>query len=422
MKVASFFAGIGGFDLAFRNAGHDIVYACDIDPFARAVYAARFGYEPQGRDINDVRASDIPEASIWVGGFPCQDLSTAGKRGGIHAERSGLIWRFLELARERRPEWILLENVPGLLSGRDVGSGDEDVDEAATDAVSWFGTLLGALAQLGFVGSWRVLDARFFGVPQRRRRVFILARRAGSGPDPAAVLFEPEGVRGRAATGGASGPRTAGTLTARAGKGCDSDGNGREPVAVAATVSASAGHHGHSSPRGDGTDNLVAAFDLAQVTSAANRATCGPDASPTLNASAPHAVAFGHTQGLDEQASSDVTPTIRRGGSGGAVAFSWQQGDDSKHGADGRGRSWVARAGDYTGSIRTTARDAVAGEAASGVRRLTPRECERLQGFPDDWTLIPWKKGVAPDSLRYKALGNSVAVPVVEWIARRLPE
>lgn len=250
MKVASFFAGIGSFDLGLTRAGHEIVYACEIEPFARSVYAARFWREPEGKDINDVRPEAIPDADLWCGGFPCQDLSTAGRRAGIVAgARSGLVWRFLDLAAERGPEWVLLENVPGLLTGRD----DEDGDEVAAGdpagrpgmgtaggSVSWFGSLLGALAERGYVGAWRVLDARYFGVPQRRRRVFLLARRAGDGPDPGEVLLEPEGRRRSPATRRAEGPRA--------------PGGAAGGVGVASSLTSS--YHGQ--PRGgDGGDNLI---------------------------------------------------------------------------------------------------------------------------------------------------------------------
>lgn len=426
MKVASFFAGIGGFDLGLSRAGHEIVYACEIDPFARSVYAARFGQVPRGEDIERVKAEEIPDADLWCGGFPCQDLSTAGKRAGITAgARSGLVWRFLDLAAVRKPEWILLENVPGLLNGRD----DEDDGEpagapagragmgAAGGPVSWFGAILGALAELGYVGAWRVLDARHFGVPQRRRRVFLLARRAGNGPDPGEVLLEPEGRRrdlaaSRAAgprasagaargahefggfstplgsrTGGARGdpwgsdgsliPETARALTARNTVAVSQrDGDGDVIVAEPGGFYPTAG--AHSSGDGGQAPAVVIPFDLAQLTHPENRSTCRPgDPAPTLtasNASRAHSIVPEGGQGAD------LAPALTA-----------------------------------TDGARTTDRG-VRIVTPAMVRRLTPTECERLMGLPDGWTAIPG----ASDSHRYKVLGNSVAVPVVEWIGRRL--
>ncbi len=118
MRFASFFSGIGGFELGLDRAGHECVFACEIDPFARSVYQARFGRLPT-EDVTRVQPHEIPEADLWCGGFPCQDLSTAGKRAGLgEGTRSGLVWNLLDLAAERRPDWLLLENVPGLLTGR----------------------------------------------------------------------------------------------------------------------------------------------------------------------------------------------------------------------------------------------------------------------------------------------------------------
>jgi len=220
LKYVSWFSGIGGFDLAFNRAGHECVGACEIEPHARKVYEARLGkpaFFPN--DITKVKAEDIPDADIWVGGFPCQDISIAGKRAGIHAGRSGLVFDLLRLATVKKPRMILLENVPGLLSGQSGEDGDDDGDESGDDAgkvrpaeagvdepaggsASWFGALLGALADAGYGSiAYRVLDARHFGVAQRRRRVFIVAH-IGEGADPSPILLELEGGVGNPAAGG----------------------------------------------------------------------------------------------------------------------------------------------------------------------------------------------------------------------------
>lgn len=438
MTFVSFFSGIGCFDLGLIRAGWERAGACEIDPFARKVYAARLGapaFFPE--DIHAVEAKDIPEANLWVGGSPCQGFSQAGKRGGLTDDRSNLALRWFDLARERRPRFLLLENVPGLLSGRtDLGEVERDeVGEPAGDPL-WFSALLGALAECGYDATWRVLDARFFGVPQRRRRIFLLATRdPRDGPIARSVLFEPEGVRGRAparreagtcvaggapdgARGGGGGPddnhaqaghMIAGTVSAKWAKGTGGPSGDECQNLVASTLSRSTGYHGHSSPRGDGTDNLVVAideararganvperpwtpgdavphipaidgpipFDMAQVTSAANRSRCDPG-SPA--------------------------PTLHQGGG-----------------------AHVAR------------RDGM-------VRRLSPLEAELLQGLPGGWTctcgLVPAGAPVpdhagprtaypgystatcrCKDGPRYRAIGNGGAVPVLEWIGRRLIE
>lgn len=182
----SLFAGVGGFDLAMERNGVEVVANVEIDKQCQKVLAKHFPNAKQFSDITDVKGSDLiaagfePSRGIITGGFPCQDLSVAGKRAGLAGERSGLFWEIARLIEETKTEWFILENVPGLLTsnkGRD------------------FGVVIGTLADLGYSFSWRVLDAQYFGVPQRRRRVFILGRRTGDGLSPAEILFKSEGLR-----------------------------------------------------------------------------------------------------------------------------------------------------------------------------------------------------------------------------------
>lgn len=439
MRFVDWFAGIGGFRLGLERAGHSCVWSCEINPFSRAVYAARFGAPPEAEDVTRVEAAEIPEADLWTAGFPCQDVSTAGLRGGLGASRSGLVWTLLDLAAEARPKWILLENVPGLLQFRD-----------------GFGELLARLDDLGYVGAWRVLDAQFFGVPQRRRRVFILAGRAGE-CRPDEVLLEPEGVRGRApsrrktrsgaaegAHGGAGGG-VAKPLLAHSGKRDDYDtedliaatvqahhGRGAPDdlmtlAFVANTVQASAGHHGRSSPRGDGSDNLVAFSITPEGGQGTDIRATEVDLAPAINATSEarstdrglRVIGFDmaqitHPENRSRCEPGEPAPTLAKQSSP-HVAFYTNQGRPSADCSDGESSPSLKANG------------------VAGVRRLTPRECERLQGFPDDWTLVAAEESVArgrkafgihgggsSDSQRYKAIGNSVAVPVIRWIGERL--
>jgi DNA (cytosine-5)-methyltransferase 1 len=182
----SLFAGVGGFDLAMERNGVDVVANVEIDKQCQKVLAKHFPNAKQFSDITDVKGSDLigagfkPERGIITGGFPCQDLSVAGKRRGLAGERSGLFWEIARLIEETKTEWFILENVPGLLTS------NKGAD---------FGVVVGTMADLGYSLAWRVLDAQHFGVPQRRRRVFILGRRTGDGLSPAEVLFKSEGLR-----------------------------------------------------------------------------------------------------------------------------------------------------------------------------------------------------------------------------------
>jgi DNA (cytosine-5)-methyltransferase 1 len=182
----SLFAGVGGFDLAMERNGVEVVANVEIDKQCQKVLAKHFPNAKQFSDITDVKGSDLigagfePSRGIITGGFPCQDLSVAGKRAGLVGERSGLFWEIARLIEETKTEWFILENVPGLLTsnkGKD------------------FGVVIGTMADIGYSLAWRVLDAQHFGVPQRRRRVFIVGRRTGDGLSSAEVLFKSEGLR-----------------------------------------------------------------------------------------------------------------------------------------------------------------------------------------------------------------------------------
>lgn len=309
MRVGSLFSGIGGLDLGLERAGMKVQWQVEIDPFRRRVLKQHWPDVEQFEDVRDISyttktnirqqsnatetGGDLSCVDLLCGGFPCQDLSVAGRRAGIRAERSGLFFEFARLAGELRPDWLLIENVPGLLSsnqGKD------------------FQTVLETLSELGYVCAWRILDSRYFGVPQRRRRVYIVGHiRADYA---AAVLFEPKGGAGDTQAGREAGKRVAYALTGSprgTGDGhrgtddidhttivstpVDPDGvreaagvprrvdgyvpeitaplkaadprrrnGGSWPIAeefIASPLEASDGHHGHSSPRGDGADNLV---------------------------------------------------------------------------------------------------------------------------------------------------------------------
>lgn len=373
MTFGSLFTGIGGFDLGLERAGMSCLWQVERDARCNELLTRRWPHVQRYDDVRTVGA-DLARVDLICGGFPCQDVSVAGRREGLAGERSGLWFDFLRILGRARPRWCVIENVPGLLSsneGRD------------------FATIIEGLVELGYGVCWRVLDAQYFGLAQRRRRVFIVGC-LGDG-SAASVLLEPESVSGNSAPRRTAGQRPAPTLEARTrggGGGWGTDFNAGGGLAVAAPVLASAGHHGHSSDRGDGyglvahavtsramkgpdsdgTAGLVVAFDTTQITSGENRCNPEPgDPCHPLSANA-HAPAIAGT----------IRPNIRNNSNG---------------------------ATEVTEIV-----------ARGAVRRLTPRECERLQGFPDDWT------GGQSDSTRYKQLGNAVAVPCATWLGRRILE
>jgi DNA (cytosine-5)-methyltransferase 1 len=334
MRVGSLFSGIGGFDLGFKRAGMECAWQVEIDAKCRALLADKFTNVAIHEDVNHVGRSNLAPVDLICGGFPCQDLSVAGRRAGLAGERSGLWFQFQRVLEEMRPRWCVIENVPGLLSsakGRD------------------FAVIVQALVELGYCVSWRVLDAQYAGLAQRRKRVFIVGS-LGDGRS-AEVLFEPESVRWHPAPSRTARERVAPSLESRSRSG-----------GVSTDFALNGGVVAHN-----GCDNLI-----PQVAGTlTNRDSKGADSSPKEGHLIPvPATGFHLTQ--DPIAETELTPAM--------------------------------------GSKTYT----LGAHGAFGVRRLTPRECERLQGFPDDWT------AAFADTVRYRMLGNAVAVPVAEWIARRI--
>ena len=297
LRAASFFSGIGGFDLGFERAGFEITFQCEIDLFCKDILQKHWPDVPRFPNIKEIRNADVPVSDVWLGGFPCQDVSLArmGPRAGLKGTRSGLFHDFAELLAEGHPRFFVIENVPGLLSshkGRD------------------FQTVIRTLADIGYSLGWRVLNSKNFGVPQSRSRVYIVGcyrdRRC-----PVEILFEPERSKGNAAQGKSNGK-----------------------VAV--------------SPFKEVLGNPVKGPIFQRI------AYCL------------YACSARHT-------GTDWSRTY--------VSY-----------PDGR------------------------------VRRLMPRECEGVQGFPSGWTK-PLKEPEDPeklDTLRYQALGNAVTVPVAQWLAKRI--
>jgi DNA (cytosine-5)-methyltransferase 1 len=414
LRYLSLFSGIGGFDLGFDRAGMVCAGQVEFDEKARAVLAKHWPDVPRLNDVREVNGDEFGSIDLICGGFPCQDVSVAGRRAGLAGERSGLWHEFHRLIDRVKPRVVAIENVPGLLSS----NGGRD-----------FATVLRGLVECGYGVAWRILDAQYFGVPQRRRRVFIVGS-LGDGR-AAEILFEREG-------GG-------GGVAPRRGQGSD----------IARDVATSL-RHGGGNGRGYNLDAeaglTVAPFDLAQITSRVNRTTvnAGGPAWP-LNTSAQAHIAYVTTHALTAEghdASEDGTgrgvpilaaPLVARQAKGGftdpvndniiCTTFNGYTGGADDNDAQGGHLDMAFSAGNSgdsygigltengtpplrAGNSGTNMTPTVAG--GFGVRRLTPVECERLQGFPDNWT------DGQSDSARYRQLGNAVAVPVAEWLGWRI--
>jgi len=450
MNVGSTFSGVGGFDLGFERAGMRVLWQAEIDEWCRrvlrwhwpdaAIYddvcavgsgalderergntrSVSAGQEAGGRHKpsgDDGSVSGKPTGTgggsatgnryasecesgkrreqsklsvdLLCGGFPCQDLSVAGKRAGFKGERSSLFFEFARIADELKPRWIVLENVVGLLSsaeGRD------------------FGILLSTLAEVGYGCAWRVVDARFFGVPQRRRRVFIVGCFGDDGGRAVRALGA--GGEGNLAAGRCSWQNAAAGTTPSVR---DASGLITEPTAKCLTT---------SNQRIDAETESFVVRPAATGFHPTQTPITEHEGSPALGVT---------SGGMGVSVSSTISFQLGNTKANGSnvntegVAYTLDQ-------AAGQGVLANSPAVEVTQSLTTRfgnsgpdLPDAEAGwiqKFGPSVRRLTPTECERLMGWPDGWTAVDGDK--TPDGRRYAACGNGVVANVSEWIGRRI--
>lgn len=451
-NYVSTFAGIGGFDIALDAAGWECHTRVEIDKHCNAVTG---GWLPGARAKRDVRrtaGTRFRGVGLVCGGFPCQDLSVAGKRKGLAGKRSSLFSELVRIVDEARPRWLLWENVPGLLSSP---RGDPGLD---------FWTVQAALAEIGYFGAWRVLDSQYFGVAQRRRRLFGLYAEGYPGAcRAAAVLLEPEGGGWHPAQGGGAGQGDSGATAEGAG------GLGGEGVAPAVTAKQAKQAGG---PAGDECQNLVPclrsnpyddsdALHGCQKLVLANTLTANMDPStgsmneqrlrqlvqvpappPTWEEWIARAGEFGGTRleyeklygtretqdaAAVEMALPDVCGPLTVHTSGGGYMPNAENVRDGQLIPVSQILAPTLSTNNEVASSSTQRErwmeDSVA--ATGTVRRLTPTECERLQGFPVGWTIprnkwTGWTLPKGLDSARYRACGNAVTTNVIYWIALRI--
>jgi len=407
MKFISLFAGIGGFDLALENLGHECVYANDFNKYAAQIYDKNFskGQSPSPRinnggnesginnsdgngrradtsnlggridqrDITQVQTSEIPDHDLLCGGFPCQSFSIAGNRRGFDDTRGTMFFEIARILRDKKPRYLILENVKGLLSH---------------DGGRTFKTIITTLVELGYDLQWQVLNSKNFGVPQNRERVFIIGHlRGGSRPEIFPIGYN------RSKTPKLSGHediQIANTLTAR-----------YEPAQATGTY---IGESTNESKRNAQIHQLIGGSQGYRV--------YDPDGLSTTLAS--QAGGMGAKTGLYavKMERSDEAKRIRRE-------------------MMAKGRDWSPRQGKQLGLrdddlMNTITSNWEVNQAVTDgikIRRLTPLECERLQGFPDGWTEFGLVNGEVikmSDTQRYKTLGNAVSVPVVAEVAKGL--
>ena len=421
MRYLSVCSGIEAASVAWESLGWTPVAFAEIERFPSQVLAHHFPGVSNLGDMTKFREWDIDRGAVdlIVGGTPCQSFSVAGLRKGLEDPRGNLALAFIGMVDHYRPEWVIWENVPGVLSS----SGGRD-----------FGSFLGALASIGYGFAYRVLDAQYFGVPQRRRRVFVVAHSSGDSRRAAEVLFEPESLRGNPTKSRAEGKETSYSFAAGLGIGS---------AKVTGTLCALDGPNGVSDQYAHEAKLIVMADGQSNAAISTN------EIAPTLNSSIENPIiaynrvitetshcvlASGgqrndpHTEtmvpvmysvredakantfsAVESEVANCIQSTQPATTSHHAInyvvqAFNHQSGGDMR-GIDPRPTAQLQR------HQETSILQGMA------VRRLTPTECERLQGFPDGWTdILP----TTPDGPRYKAIGNSMAVPVMRWIGSRI--
>ena len=438
LRYLSVCSGIEAATVAWHPLGFEAAGFSEIEPFARAVLSHHYPLVPLHGDFTALTEQDYGAIDLLVGGTPCQSFSIAGLRKGFADDRGNLALGFIRLAQSAKPRWVVWENVPGVLS----------IDGGRT-----FGTFLGALAECGYGFAYRILDAQYFGVPQRRRRVFVIGY-LGDWRPAAAVLFERESLQRDITPCRETRQEVAGTFKSRTssgGWGADVDlasSGYMRPVAgtLGARTCLSRGAQdadcGHLIART--LMGASAKHDAELETYVVDKQKQWPaDVACTLNAQ------YGDKMGLEDQHALAGAPLFvparaynvtycdakgrRKDRPNGGMYVS--ETEQSKTVTAGGDRStYIAF---EPGSIARNAGPTNLRETCStlraemgdnqpavltqmAVRRLTPRECERLQGFPDDYTLIPYRGKPAADGPRYKALGNSMHTGTMRWLGERI--
>jgi len=419
LRYGSVCSGIEAASVAWGPLGWKAQFLSEIDRFPRAVLAAHYPKVPLHGDFTTIRAGEYDPIDLLVGGTPCQSFSVAGLRGGLADGRGNLALEYLKLAQRLCPKWLVWENVPGVLSS----AGGRD-----------FGSILGGLVELGYGFAYRVLDAQYAGVPQRRRRVFVVGY-LGDWRRAAAVLFERDCLSGHPAPRREAGQRAAPTISARTegggGLGTDFDPDGGLiPSIFDGVINSLTCNNGQRNEVSDVVRGSVIPWP-AQVAGTLDahygdkmgledQHVFGQNASRFVQSPIAYNITPSQSNKDYNARASQRSQAITGNGNrpsargGDVIAFSAKD-----HGADAGDMAPTLRAGGHSKS-HANAGVMPAIMRRSAVRRLTPMECERLQGFPDGYTAITHRGKPAADGPRYKALGNSMAVPVMAWIGERI--
>ena len=452
LKYGSVCSGVEAATVAWHDLGFEPQWFSEVDAFPSAVLQHHYPNIPNHGDMTKFKEwNNDKTIDLLVGGTPCQSFSVAGLRKGLSDPRGNLMLTYLSMAEQLKPKWLVWENVPGVLSS----NGGRD-----------FATFLTAMGKIGYGFAYRVLDAQYFGVPQRRRRVFVVGC-LGDWRSAASVLFEPESLSGHSAPSREKRQRVAPTVSTGApfsrtgnsrveadalvfgAQNSASQGDGvsdnisptldtSKIPAVSYTSSSFGGYHeGVGTVRASGGD-LGGGSETLAVTPKSGSHWDGDFPHPTLTQSAKGSGGIGASNQeifggrgaglvakcLTTRTGSAYNPTDE------TLVPTKATGDATDLVSTGSPVVFTATADCLTAAYATKWNGNASADNGSlfakqgaQVRRLTPRECERLQGFKDDYTQISWRGKEpedCPNGHRYKAMGNSMAVPVMRWIGERI--
>lgn len=426
MNYLSVCSGICTATVAWKPLGWKPAAFSEIDQKPCAVLRHHYPDVPIHGDFTTIKGDEYGAIDLIVGGTPCQDFSVAGLRSGFAGDRGNLTLEFVRLIDRIRPKWVVWENVPGVLS----------IDEGRA-----FGTFLEGLAECGYGFSYRVLDAQYFGVPQRRRRVFVVGY-LGDWRPAAAVLFERESLCGDITPRREAGESVAPTISARTkgggGLGTDFDLDGgliancvttregsRMDPSIETYITHSLRGEGFDASE-DGTGRGVPIIPIAPILSPTLDGRSGRSGESSF-ATSGGLVAFDcKASGSHGFGTGDIAPTLRsmsgeRANGGGQIAVAAFQ----------QNQIGELRLGEVVGTLNQNSNASGRNTAMvlnkTCVRRLTPRECERLMGLPNDYTLVPLplkkrqtRVRYMSDSARYKMIGNSFVREKLEWLGQRI--
>jgi DNA (cytosine-5)-methyltransferase 1 len=409
IKFVDLFGGIGGFRYGLEQASdkYKCVWYCDIDKYAVQTYNNRYGESYEPRDIRKIKTEDIPEFDMLCGGFPCQAFSIAGKRGGFKDTRGTLFFEIARIIKDKKPKIVLLENVKGLLNHK----------EGKT-----FSVILQAMDELGYDCQWMVLNSKFFGVPQNRERVFIIGNIRGQGrPEILPIGEHAEEIQ-----------RVSGKEKVKI---CDNSYKAHRANEIrehkgSPTLTQNMGTGGNNQPmvmslqkRDINRPSIKKRIDAGLKPNAGSGTLCKKDEAYCLDA--------GNNQGvarcLDSNMHKGITPEhYYEKNKRNIVAVRSYPRTGTKEQDGDRIQNIEPRKEKVANTLTGVQKDNLLGEYNYGkLRRLTPKECERLQGFPDNWTKNGWDaekdEGVEiSDTQRYRQLGNAVTTKVITFIGKKL--